>query len=77
MLRPWNTTSVWILIGSALLVCTGEGCGNGTHEGLPPVDVGRRSLEAALGRLARWRKTRASGRNAAPSRGIRHPMGPG
>lgn len=49
MFRFWRGRRVAVLAGSSLLLLWGAGgCGTGGSEGLPPDDVARRSLEAAL-----------------------------
>jgi hypothetical protein len=52
MIRSWNRGLLAVIVGSSLLSTIAAGCGGGSSEGLPPDDVARRSLEAAL---AAWR----------------------
>jgi hypothetical protein len=52
MIRSPNRGILALVVGPSLLFAIAAGCGGGSSEGLPPEDVARRSLEAAL---SAWR----------------------
>ena len=67
MLGPSKTTRFMMLAGSALLLLTAGGCGNGPSDALPSDDAAREALEAAL---KSWR----DGGKPGPVAGMKPPV---